>query len=36
MSNRDLGLMAKHETFNLYNAGSNPAGLKIYLPTFRV
>ena len=20
--------MAKHETFNLYNAGSNPAGLK--------
>lgn len=29
MSNRDLGLMAKHETFNLYNAGSNPAGLKL-------
>jgi hypothetical protein len=21
--------MAKHETFNLYNAGSNPAGLKL-------
>lgn len=23
--------MAKHETFNLYNAGSNPAGLNLLL-----
>lgn len=29
MFNRDLSLMAKHETFNLCNAGSNPADLKL-------
>ena len=31
MSNRDLSLMVKYETFNLYDVGSNPTGLKIFL-----
>ena len=28
---RDLSLMVKYETFNLYVVGSNPTGLKISL-----
>jgi hypothetical protein len=31
MSNRDLSLMVKYETFNLCYVGSNPAGLKLFI-----
>ena len=30
ISNRDLSLMVKYETFNLYDVGSNPTGLKLF------
>ena len=31
MLNRDLSLMVKYETFNLYDVGSNPTGLKLLI-----